>query len=82
VSAQPRELYFSRSLYRPESVEAAAQAFEAVAQLDIVREGDAVRVTVAAVHPRLADRADQIILEFCNRALYETIRAERAGSLL
>ena len=79
MSALPRTLRFSRSLYRPEAVESAAEAFAAVLSFELVREGESVQVVIDAVHPRLAAKTDTIIHELCNRALHETVLAERGG---
>jgi hypothetical protein len=66
---------FPRSLYRSEAVDAAAQAYVALAAVEVALEGDEIVATIA---PRGTAPAD-LVDAFCNHALFETVIRERAG---
>lgn len=69
------EIVFSRSLYLPEAIEAAAEAYAALAEIEIARGDDATTVILRNVDP---DVADVIEDAFSNHALVETITRSRA----
>ncbi len=71
------ELRFSRSLYRLDAVERAAGAFAALGRFEVSADGADIRVTLDDLHPKLAGRREQILDEFRNRALYDTVLAAR-----
>ena len=69
---------FSRSLYLPAAVEAAAAAYAEYAHIDVTATADDVVAEVSAVvghDPRTVANA------FCNYALQETIAQRRQASL-
>ena len=69
------EIRFSRSLYLPEAIDAAAEAYGGLATIEVVRGDDAIAVTLSDVDP---DVADVIEDAFANHALAETITRSRA----
>jgi hypothetical protein len=67
---------FSRSLYLPEALEAAAGVYAPLAEVMVEHAGNEVTAVVST-----ADR--EIVDAFCNHVLYETVnrrRAERPGA--
>jgi len=69
---------FDRSLYLPEAVEAAAEAYAGHAQIELVAGADAVVATIRDVRehdPQLVAHA------FCNHVLHETIARQRQTAL-
>lgn len=74
--AEPITLRLHRSLYRPDSVRAAAERFARLAEIEVAEEGDRIHVTLLPrderVRARLAD-------EFGNHALFQTIVDVRAA---
>lgn len=68
-------LAFHRSLYAPEAVDAAAEAFGHLATLGVERREHEIVVSVEAVDGRVADR---FVDAFCNHVLYETVVRARA----
>ena len=69
-------LDFSRSLYLPEAVQAAADAFAELASLTVSPHEGGVLVSISDPDPELADvLAD----ELANHALHETIIRPRSG---
>ena len=65
---------FSRSLYEPEAVRAAAEAYAELATIDVQLLGDDVQVDISKPDP---DVQDVLIDEFCNHVLHETIVRSR-----
>lgn len=63
-------LEFSRSLYSPEAIQAAADAFADLAKLDVSAGDNEIRVSVSDVDPDVRDVLED---ELCNYALHETI---------
>lgn len=68
-------LTFSRSLYEPEAVDAAAQAFREFGRITVLAEAASIRVTLEDMDSRIADLPEH----FANRVLNETIERQRAG---
>lgn len=68
-------LSFSRSLYDKEAIDAAAEAFKALATFQVSAADDAITVSVSEIDARVADRLTDA---FCNHALYETVARARA----
>jgi hypothetical protein len=69
---------FARSLYFPEAVQAAAAAYEGVAQISVDLGPDE---TVATIIEADEDVAAEIADAFSNHALFETIvRSRRAAA--
>jgi hypothetical protein len=69
------DIRFSRSLYLPEAIDAAAEAYAGLATIEVVRGGDGIEVKFSDVDP---DVADVIEDAFANHALAETITRSRA----
>ncbi len=65
---------FSRSLYRPDAVEATAEAYGGLARIEIDQGEDSI---VATLHDPEPDFADELVDAFCNHALHETIVRHR-----
>ena len=72
----PDPITFSRSLYLPEAVQAAAAAFSELAKIDVRVLDSHIEVALAEIDP---DVADVIVDELCNHALHETV-VRRRGS--
>jgi hypothetical protein len=69
---------FDRSLYSPEAVEAAAQAYGELAKIDVTPSADAV----VAVIDQVADEDVRMVVHgFCNHVLHETIARRRQTAL-
>lgn len=68
---------FDRSLYLPEAVEAAAEAYAGYADITLERSGDAVVAVVGAV---TGGERGTVEHSFCNLALQETIVRTRRAS--
>jgi hypothetical protein len=66
----------SASLYDAQAVEAAADAYRALARIVVERAGDELHVTFHDADPSLPDLVD----EFLNHALHETIVRERESA--
>jgi len=66
---------FARSLYHPQAIRAAAEAFAELASITVEAGDDETAVQIAEPDP---DVADVIVDEFCNYALSETIVLLRA----
>jgi hypothetical protein len=62
-------LTFSRSLYLPEAVQAAADAYGGLATIEVVDEGEDIVATLSDVDSRITELADH----FANHVLHETI---------
>lgn len=71
----PERLTFSRSLYRPDAVEATVAAYAQLATIGVETEDHAIVVTVSDPHPALAG---ELVDAMCNHILFETIRRYRA----
>lgn len=71
----PERLTFSRSLYRPDAIEATAAAYAQLATIAIETEENAIVVTVSDPHPALAS---ELVDAMCNHILFETVRRHRA----
>lgn len=70
----PDAVRFHRSLYDVAAIEAAAQAYEPLANITLhVSEHD-VRADIADIDERVADR---LVDAFCNHALFTTISQRR-----
>lgn len=65
---------FSRSLYSPEAVRAAVDAYSQLASFEVQVLDDEIAVELE--NP-VAKVADIIVDEFCNHVLFETINASR-----
>ena len=65
---------FAKSLYLPEAVQAAADAFSEFATFSVANEEAEVLVSASNIQPSLAD---VLLDEFCNYALHETIVRSR-----
>ncbi|MBW2525590.1 MAG: hypothetical protein JRI23_15510 [Deltaproteobacteria bacterium] len=61
---------FSRALYLPEAVTAAAEAYEALGTFEVEVGDDEVAVVITDPDP---DVAPVLVDEFCNHVLHETI---------
>lgn len=68
------EIVFDRSLYLPEAVAAAADAYREHATIEMTESGDAVVVTLSGV---VGHDPQTVADAFCNHALYETILRRR-----
>jgi hypothetical protein len=73
--SEATELSFSRSLYTPAAVRHAVAAYQELAQFDVVEGADDVHVKVTDPDPEVGDLLD----EFCNHVLFETVKEFRAG---
>ncbi len=69
-------LVLSRSLYLPEAVQAAADAFAELAEVEVRVLDAAIEVSMSGVDP---DVADVIADELGNHALHETIVRRRGA---
>ncbi len=67
-------IVFARSLYAPEAVAAAAQAYAELCTIELSVGTDAIEVTLSDPDESLAD---VLVDEFCNHVLYETILGKR-----
>ena len=65
---------FVRSIYRPDAVLAAAEAFADLARIAVDVGDEVVQVELADPDP---DHADVLLDEFCNHALWETVQRSR-----
>lgn len=75
--AETIAITFSRSLYLPEAVQAAADAFAELAKIEVrVLDGD-IEVELDAIDP---DVADVIEDELCNHALHQTVVRRREST--
>ena len=72
--AEPAELSFSRSLYTPEAVRDAVAAYQELARFEVLEGGDDVQVRVSDPDPEVNDLLD----EFCNHVLFETVKQFRS----
>jgi hypothetical protein len=71
-------IVFDRSLYLPEAVEAAAEAYGDYATIAVATTADAVAVTISAV----AEHDPQELANaFCNHVLHETIARRRQAAV-
>jgi hypothetical protein len=68
---------FSRSLYDPEAVEAAAQTYGELGKLSVSVGDSDIVLTIDSPDP---DVADVLGDEICNFALAETVRRARGAS--
>jgi hypothetical protein len=73
--AEVVELCFSRSLYTPEAVQGAVVAYHELAKFEVIDGGDEVRVKVSEPDPEVDDLLD----EFCNHVLFETVKQFRSA---
>ena len=69
-------LDFSRSLYLPEAVQAAVDAYAELASLSVAPHDGGTLVTIRNPDPELAD---VLVDELANHALHETIVRTRGG---
>jgi len=67
-------IVFSRSLYSPAGVRAAAQAYGELGRIEVVETPAAIEVTI---HDPDESVADVLADELCNHALHETIVGQR-----
>ncbi len=72
---RPRDLLFSRSLYRLDAVEAAAGVYAGVAEVAVTVAGSDIVATFGAPDPQLGE---DLFDAFANHVLYETVVRERA----
>ena len=71
------EIAFDGSLYLPEAVSAAAEAYADHIRIELTPTADAV---VAKLSDIAGDNPRTVVKAFCNHALYETIvRKRQAG---
>ncbi len=63
-------IVFSRSLYAPEAVRAAAAAYGELASFELQVSAEAIEVVITEPDESVAD---VLVDEFCNHALHETI---------
>ena len=70
-----RTVTFSRSLYRLDSIEAAAAAYAQLATINITPGDSEIVVDLVEPHPDIP--ADDLVDAFCNHALFETVRMHR-----
>ena len=69
-------LGFHRSLYDPQAVRAAADAYLHLARVEVIEEGDEVLATFIDIDPELAD----VLLDaFANHVLHETVIRSRGA---
>ncbi len=66
---------FSRSIYRLDGIEAAAEAYAGLARITVT-PGD-TEIVVDLCEPSADIPADELCDAFCNHALFETVRAYR-----
>jgi hypothetical protein len=71
-------LVFSRSLYLPEAVEAAAAAYAGHARIEVTRGANE---TVAVVSDVVEHDPRMLANAFCNHVLHETIAQKRQAEL-
>jgi hypothetical protein len=72
------QVSFDRSLYLPEAVQAAAEAYAELAKIEVTPSADAVM----AVIDQVADEDLRTIVNaFCNHVLHETIARRRQTAL-
>ncbi|MBW2459214.1 MAG: hypothetical protein JRI68_32250 [Deltaproteobacteria bacterium] len=67
-------IVFARSLYAPEAVRAAAQAYADLCTIELSVLTDSIEVTFSDPDESVAD---VLVDEFCNHALHETILGQR-----
>jgi hypothetical protein len=72
----PESIEFTRSIYLPEAVQAAADAFSDLARIEVSVSDDVVNVELSELDP---DFEDSLADEFANHALHETIVRTRSG---
>lgn len=68
------EIVFDRSLYSPEAIAAAAQAYSEHVRIELTQTADAV---VAKLSDVVGHDPQTVADAFCNHALYETIIRRR-----
>jgi hypothetical protein len=68
------KLVFSRSLYQPAAVDAAIEAYRALATFEVKLLDQEIQVTISKPDP---DVADVLVDEFENHVLSETIKRSR-----
>jgi hypothetical protein len=69
---------FDRSLYLPEAVDAAVEAYGDLAKIEVTASDDAL----VAVIDEVAEEDSRTVLHaFCNHVLYETITRRRQTAL-
>ncbi len=72
----PEILRLSHSLYAPDAISEAVEAFASIATLELTREASETRVEVSWTDPEIPDLLDH----FCNHILHHSIVASRQGS--
>lgn len=72
------QVAFDRSLYLPEAVEAAAEAYGEVAKIKVTSSDDAV---VAVIDEVAEEDLRAVVHTFCNHVLHETIARRRQTAL-
>ncbi len=77
TSDDAQRISFARSLYSPDAINAAIEAFAGLATFSVQLADDAVEVTLSDAD---ADVADVLLDEFCNHALAQSIEFARAES--
>jgi phosphoribosylformylglycinamidine (FGAM) synthase PurS component len=69
---------FDRSLYLPEAVEAAAEAYRELAKIEVTASADVVEAVIDQVDE---EDARTVVNAFCNHVLHETIARRRQSAL-
>lgn len=69
---------FDRSLYLPDAVEAAAEAYAEVAKIELAPSADAIEAVVDQV---AEGDLQTVVHAFCNHVLHETITRRRQTAL-
>ena len=67
---------FSRSLYAPEAVDAAAQAYSELAKISVLHHESETEIEVSDPDPEVAD---VLLDEIANHVLYQTIARHRGS---
>ena len=78
------KIVFSRSIYLPDAVQRATQAYGSLAQFVVQTADHEIVVQISEVHPHFQERLEELLDAFCNHALFETIvqdRQENGGTL-
>jgi hypothetical protein len=73
-------LSFHRSLYPRAAVDAAVAAYTGFATFDVQEQDPLTLVTLSDLDPDFAEFPEELCDAFANHALFEAIRARRAGS--
>lgn len=73
-------LRFHRSLYAPEALASAVEAYGELATFELAEEGESTSVSIADIDADFAEFPDEFADAFSNHVLFEAIRLRRAGS--